>query len=220
MPSRTRIAAALVAAVAFGVFAGWAKGPATDGLSLLAQVRSALGNLSTPWVLVAFVAGAITPRLRLAAVLGLTTTIAALLGFYMITALLVDLGGDSYLANLRIELLANRVWFQAALLSGPTFGVLGAWWTRSQRSALLAAGLLLMAEPVVLFGLGLAFPGGVLDFSLPAVLRVLPGWGISAGSGAARLFVYGAEFVVGLALTGWAYLAVTGSHRFHPTRSS
>jgi hypothetical protein len=43
----------IAAAAAFGLFAAWAKGPATDGVHTVSQLRAVLGNLSAPWLLVA-----------------------------------------------------------------------------------------------------------------------------------------------------------------------
>ena len=57
MPSRAALVKILGAAIAFGVLAALAKGQNTDGVQALSRVRSDLGNLSTPWLLVPFVAG-------------------------------------------------------------------------------------------------------------------------------------------------------------------
>ena len=55
MSSRRHVAYLLVAAFAFGVLAAWVKGP--GGAGDVSEIRSAIGNLSAPWLLVAFVAG-------------------------------------------------------------------------------------------------------------------------------------------------------------------
>jgi hypothetical protein len=72
---QTRIAAVLLAAFAFGLRAAWIKGPGgDDGVS---ELRSVLGNVSTPWLLVAFVAGTRVTNLRSGALVGLAATGAA-----------------------------------------------------------------------------------------------------------------------------------------------
>ena len=72
MSNRLRIAIVLLTAFVFGVFAAWAKGP--GAVSAVSEVRNSFGNLSTPWLLVAFVAGSGFSRLRTAALAGLVAT--------------------------------------------------------------------------------------------------------------------------------------------------
>lgn len=209
MSSRLRVALVFVAAFAFGLFVAWAKGQDTDGITAISQLRGALGNLSTPWLLVGFIAGAQSPRLRPAALLGLLATMVALGGFYLLTTLVVDLGGHGFLDDLRRELSANRGYFQGGVVTGPLFGALGAWWrqSRSLRASLLA-GALMMAEPLVLVMLGTVFSGGVLPpgGALPTVVRMVPGWGLSADSRAISIAGYCAEFSLGLAVVLGAVL--------------
>jgi hypothetical protein len=209
MSSRRRFALVLVGAFAFGLVAAWAKGQDTDGVSTISQLRSTLGNLSTPWLLVAFIAGTQSPRLRSGALLGLLATMVALVGFYVLTTLVVDLGGHGFLDDFRKELSANRAYLEGGLVTGPLFGALGAWWrqTRSLRSSVLA-GALMMAEPLVLVLVGLVFSGGVLPSvgGLPLVVRILPGWELSADRSAISIAVYAAEFGLGLAVVLLAVL--------------
>ena len=77
MRPEKRLAAVLAGALAFGLFAAWAKGPGTDGIGTLSQLRAGIGNVSTPWLLVAFLAGAQARRLRSGAALGLAATAVA-----------------------------------------------------------------------------------------------------------------------------------------------
>ena len=206
----------LLAAVAFGLLAAWGKGQDTDGVSGISQVRAIVGNLSTPWLIVPFVAGAGCARMRSAAVLGLVATIAALVGFYLLTAAVVDLGVSGFPASLRVELSANRGYLEGGLLSGPLLGLAGAWWHRSRAlPAAVVVGALLMAEPIVLLLLGAALPGGALapGGGLPLVVRMLPGWGLSADAGALRIAVYGAEFALGLALAVLGWRRAPAEHR-------
>ena len=202
MSSSRRVALVLAGAFAFGVLAALAKGQDTDGLSTLSQVRGALGNLSAPWLLVAFVAGTQAPRLRSAALLWLLATMVALLGFYLLTVLVIDLNAHGFLNELRRELRANRVYLEGGLLTGPSFGIVGWLWrqNRSLRASLLA-GALLMGEPLVLILIGAVFSGGVLPGGpLPDVVRIVPGWGLSADRPATSIAVYATEFSFGLAV--------------------
>jgi hypothetical protein len=189
----------VLGALVFGFGAAWAKGQ--GGVGHVAELRSDLGNLSTPWLLVAFLAGTMTSRPRMGALLGLLATGIALLVFYLWNSALQDLGGEGFVDNLRLELTANRGYLEGGLVTGPLFGALGAWWrqTRSLRASVVA-GALLMAEPLVLLVLGIAVPSYSAPGGLPQVLRLVPGWGLGSETSSISLGVYAAEFTVGLAL--------------------
>jgi len=205
----------LVVAFAFGLLAAWAKGQNTDGVHGLSQVRSALGNLSTPWLLVPFFTGTQTDRVRRAVVLGLASTLCALLGFYLLSTLVENLGGHGFIGDLRLELSGNRAYFEGGLVTGPLFGALGALcrrrvqepahdptprWRRPVPAAWVVAALL-VAEPLVMLALGAAHPHTLSsDSGFPLVARIIPGWGLTATSGTATWGVYAVEFVVGIAL--------------------
>jgi hypothetical protein len=198
MSHRARIVLTLVGAFAFGVLAAWAKGLDTDGLSALSQVRSAIGNLSTPWLLVAFVAGTLTTRLWTGALLGLAATAAGLVGFYLLTSIFINVGGHNFPQNLPTEFFANRVYLEGGLISGPLFGALGAWWARKRSlKASFLAGAFLMCEPLVLAALGESSSGVLPWRSLPLVVRIIPRFGLSGSRPAIQTGVYAAEFLVG-----------------------
>jgi len=165
----------------FGVVAAWVKGPATGGLSAISQVRSDLGNLSTPWLMVPFIAGTQSRRPGRGALLGLLATMSALLGFYLLTSLLVELGRPGLLDNFGREFWANRFYFVSGVLSGPLFGALGAWWRKTRSvGASVVAGVLMMGEPIVLALIGVVFPATVV------------------GRNAVSIGVYAAELTLGL----------------------
>jgi hypothetical protein len=221
MSTRLRIVLVLVGAFAFGWLAAWAKGPDTDGLSTISQIRSAFGNLSAPWLLVGFVAGTQTSKLRTGALLGLAATLVGLTGFYLMTSLVVDLGGRNYLDNLARELAANRAYYEGAVIAGPLFGLLGAWWrqTRTVRASVLA-GALLMAEPLVLIVIGLLFPDGMSSSGggLPLVVRIVPGWGLTAArTSGAWIAVYAVEFLAGLTLLLYALIRTRALRQAQPS---
>ena len=133
-----------------------------------------LGNLSTPWLLVGFVAGTRCLRLRSGALLGLLATTVALVAYYLLSSLVWDLGDHGFVGDLRLVLSANRGYLEAGIVTGPVFGALGAWWGQSRRlRASIIAGILLMAEPIVLLLLGAVGPDHVLpsESGAPTVVR-------------------------------------------------
>jgi hypothetical protein len=171
-----RLRHVVIGAFVFGVAAAAIKGP-NGGTGAVAALRTNLGNLSTPWLLVGFVAGTTTPRRLRGAASGLLVTLLALIGFYVLNAVFVDLGAQTFAGNLGRELSANRVYLESGLVSGPVFGALGAWsrGSRSVRTSIVA-GVLLVAEPIVVAALGLIAGDGV------------------------SLTVYSAELVIGIAI--------------------
>jgi Family of unknown function (DUF6518) len=201
MSPRKRIGLIFIGAFAFGVLAAWAKGPDTDGIGALSQVRADVGNLSTPWLLVAFVAGSFAARPWKGAILGLATTMVALLGFYLLTSMFINVGGLDFPRNIPRELFVNRVYLEGGLISGAVFGALGAWWSRRRSvNASILVGGLLMLEPLILAAIG-RFTSGVLDSpSIPLFVRIVPAFGLSGDRPAIQTGVYLAEFVVGLAI--------------------
>ena len=203
MPSRASLARIVAFAFAFGLVAAWAKGQNTDGIHAFSQFRGDVGNISTPWLLVPFIAGTRCMRIRSAALVGLLATTAALTGFYLLTTAVVDLGDHGVIGDLRLEFWGNHVYFEGGLLSGPIFGALGGWWRQTQTiPASIVAGVLLMAEPLLLLLGGAVGPHHVLagGSGLPLVVRMLGGWGLSGGTSSIALGVYAAEFALGLAL--------------------
>jgi hypothetical protein len=142
---RQRFCGAIAIALAFGVVVSVMKG--SDG-----GVRDAAGNVSAPWLILPLVAGALVAARRplLGAVVGLLTTAASLLGFYLANAFVLDLGPHSTLHDLGLTLsAAGGLWFRAGLISGPVAGGVGALAAGRDRPWLgaMVAGLLLF-EPV------------------------------------------------------------------------
>jgi Family of unknown function (DUF6518) len=199
--TKRRLAEVLAAAFAFGAVAALLKGQSGDGRAIVSQVRSELGNLSAPWVLIAWVAGTRSRRIPVAAALGLLATIVALAGFYVVSGLVEPMDRGSAVADVAAWMSANRVYFEAGVFSGPLFGALGGWWARRRSpSAFVVVGLLLLGEPVVLWLTGAIFPNGVLSplTGLPLVVRIVPGFGL-AGAGAVSIGVHAAEVAGGVA---------------------
>jgi hypothetical protein len=156
-----------------GALMAWAKGP-NGGIDVISRVRTNVGNLSTPWLLVAFLAGAQSSRIGRGAFTGLAATMVALFGFYALTSIPVDLGGHTFVGDLVRELRANRIYLTGGLVSGPTFGALGAWWAqRRTLPASVLAGALLIAEPFVTAAVTPGGQGGTIWLSVSAAELVV-----------------------------------------------
>lgn len=151
---------AMLGAILFGVICSVAKG---NG----AGVRDAAGNLSAPWLILPLLSAVyVTPRRSLAgarrpllgAVLGVATTMLALIGFYLANAFVLDLGPHSTLRDVTLTMGAvGDIWFRYGLVSGAVCGTVGAW--LAGRRAWVALGLLVAAlltlEPGAWIGLSL-----------------------------------------------------------------
>jgi hypothetical protein len=117
-----------------------------------AGARDALGNISAPWLLLSFVAGASVVRVRLAALTGLGAALTALAAFYVAESALLDLGAHSWITDLSLTVRAGRFYFVGSVVSGPVFGALGGIWAK-RRSATVAAcfALLFALEPLAVW---------------------------------------------------------------------
>lgn len=145
MVSAKRVVCGLLVAAAVGVALGVFKGNETG-------LRAGIGNLSAPWLLIALLAALRCRSLPQGAVVGFTSTLVALFGFYAaLTAVLAGhLGGGGYLAELQVEVEANRVYLVAGMVTGPIFGAAGAWiGRRHPQSVWLVVGSLLASEILV-----------------------------------------------------------------------
>jgi hypothetical protein len=201
MPSGRGLGALLAAALVFGVVAALVEGP--GGVGEVHEVRSALGNLSTPWLLVGFLAGTRCSTMLSGALVGLAATMAALTGFYLVNALAYDQGAGSTYADLRLVFSANRGYLEGGLVTGLLFGLLGAWWSRRRGLGVsVVVGALLVAEPLVLVALGVVGPDAVAsgESGLPLFVRLVPGWGLTTDRGDVALGIYAAELVLGLVI--------------------
>jgi Family of unknown function (DUF6518) len=149
--TRLRVLRALALSAVLGAAMAAATDQGGGSRTFVSQLRNTIGSLSTPWVLIPFVAGAVCVRPRWGALVGLAATVSALTGWYLCATLVEDLGGHGFLGDLRLEFTANRVYFVGGLITGPLFGALGSWWRRERRfPTAVVAGALLIGEPVVL----------------------------------------------------------------------
>ena len=114
---RHRVIVAVALAVAFGATMSVVKGNGSG-------VRDAVGNVSAPWVLLPFFAGAFAGRRSVgrAAVVGCAVSLAALAGFYVANAFVLDFGPHPWLHDLRLAVLSGRLYFEYGVVSGPLFG--------------------------------------------------------------------------------------------------
>jgi Family of unknown function (DUF6518) len=185
-----RVALALTAAFLFGAVVGVLKGQG-------AGLADALGNLSTPWLLVPLFAGSLL-NARQGAILGTIATMLALSGFYFAVAATSDYGLSGVRAGLGLAFHANARYFLAGLVSGPLFGMLGGWWRRrnSVRASLLV-GLLLVGEPLVI--------------AVAGSIRVL-----SRYSGSSQPALRVGELLVGVAVIAWALIRQARHQRRAP----
>lgn len=130
-----RVLAVVAGSIAFGVALSLFKG--TSG-----GLRDFIGNLSAPWLLLPFLAGAAWRPGRLApsAVLGLVASISALAAFYATNTLVLEVG-------LSTALESGRLFFALGLVSGPVFGLLGGWARRRSVPAAVAMAGFFVLEP-------------------------------------------------------------------------
>ena len=145
-----------------------------------AGIRDDIGNLSAPWLLLPFFAGAAVERRDLAAAAGLAATVVALVAFYVANAFVLELGPHSLATDLRLTLGATGYWVPRGLVSGPVFGALGGLWRRRGYPALLGVAVLLLLDAEPLFWIAAHRMGGIASFAFQ------PSLAASAAEAAAR----------------------------------
>jgi hypothetical protein len=164
----------LLAAVVFGVLVAVIKGQD-------AGVRSALGNMSAPWMLVPFLGGALYSRVWHAALVGVVTTLAAFLGFYLAEAAILDLAPHPWYRDLELTLGSGHFYETWGLLTGAIYGALGGVWaSRSLVAAPVAVGLAFVCEPLIVLALwraGIWGDGSLIHYPWMWITEVLIGLG-------------------------------------------
>jgi hypothetical protein len=155
------LALLLLAAIAFGALVAVIKGQDVG-------TRNALGNMSAPWVVVPFLAGALYSRPWQAALIGIATTLAAFFGFYLAEAAVLDLGPHPWYVDLKLTLGSGHVYEIWGTPVGLLYGILGwLWASRSSAAAAVAVGLAFVTEPLIVFALAAANiweGGGLLSY--------------------------------------------------------
>ena len=128
------------------------------------EFRSAVGNWSSLWLVMPLVMGYQFRRPLVGALAGLAATIAALLGFYVMNALIFPQpGGFTQTVQTFSTIMAR--WALFGVVSGPLLGALGTR-LRSLGGLALLSGMVMIFEPVVL-----ALWGG-RQLPLPAPLGI------------------------------------------------
>jgi hypothetical protein len=147
MSPRRLLLLLLLGAIGFGVLVAVIKGQD-------AGVRSAVGNMSAPWIVVPFLAGTLYSRARQAALIGGATTLAAFFGFYTAEAAILDLGEHPWYVDLKLTLGSGQVYEVWGTPAGVVYGVLGwLWASRSSVAAAVAVGLAFVLEPLIVLAL-------------------------------------------------------------------
>jgi hypothetical protein len=120
-------------------------------------LATAVSLLSAPWLLVAFFAGSTQSTLRRAAVFGLASTYAALVGYWAMTLSPVE-GAHMTAHSVRGVVISQSLLVLGGLFIGPFFGGLGHLWRMGGRpEPAIAAALAVAAEPFAHAAAGSAF---------------------------------------------------------------
>ncbi|HJP65313.1 MAG TPA: DUF6518 family protein [Actinomycetota bacterium] len=113
-----------------------------------------VSQMSALWLLLPFVVGTTQDHPRRAMLAGLTASVAALVGYYLMTVSPMESVPLREAPHALIALLpSNLLWIVGGLIGGPLFGLLGHRW-RIERwwpSAALVAGILVL-EPLARLG--------------------------------------------------------------------
>ena len=139
--------------------------------------------------MVAFLTGDRSRSLRVG--LGLAATLMALAGFGLAFAFAADVDDHGFAGDAHLALRGNSRYFLGALVSGPAFGALWAWWNaRRSARASIGMGLLLPCEPLALAHIS----------NVGSLARLAGGWAESDPR------PYIGEFLLGLAVLAAGYL--------------
>lgn len=117
------------------------------------DLRSELGNLSAPWLVLALLPALRSRSVLRGAATGLAATLCALAGFYVMETLLFLPAFEqqgSLLAKLVWVFRAGLIWFVLGLVSGPVMGALGSVLGRHRAWVAPVVGAFLVGEPLVL----------------------------------------------------------------------
>jgi hypothetical protein len=167
----------LLGALVFGLVMAGIKGQDVG-------VRDVLGNTSAPWIVIPFLAGARYSSVWRATLVGVATTLAALLGFYVAEAAILDLGPHPWYIDLKLTAGSVNIYEKWGVFSGALYGALGGLWaTRRSVPAAAAVGLAFVCEPAIVLVIsraGIWGGGGLLDYPWMWVSEILIGVGALA----------------------------------------
>jgi hypothetical protein len=142
------IALALVLSAVFGAGDQYLGSLTGSGHVWAAGWSSDVSLLSAPWLVLPFVAGATQRDPRRAALLGLTCTYAALLGYGLMTLSPVE-HAHLTVATVRGFFISERTVLVGGIVTGPLFGWFGQQWrTRRAIAGALVTAAALCLEPL------------------------------------------------------------------------
>lgn len=205
MPSSTTSArASVVIMTAFAaVLVGGALGAWCRVGDHLAEPLSSLANMGWPWLIVAFMIGAMSRRPLAGAVLGAMALLVAV-GTYYLAMWSVDYGmSSSDIKSIGVPDFA-RFWLVLALLAGPVFGAAGGlWrtsigWIRPASVALLSGALLGETGADIVIPLRYAEAAHLLAVVIAVGLPLVLVTGIQRLQAIAWLVVFGVAGVVAM----------------------
>jgi hypothetical protein len=114
--------------------------------------RNAIGNVSAPWALIPFLAGAfvLPRRLALGAFVGAVSTVAALTCYSFVRAVGFDAGGRSGRTTFDLGAAAGNRWFLFGIIGGIALAAAGSWLAARRWWAVVDAVVvsLLVLEPI------------------------------------------------------------------------
>jgi hypothetical protein len=146
-------------------------------------VRATIGNLSAPWLLVAFGAGAAfgSRGVWRGAASGLLVTASAFCAFYVTNIWVLGIFGHGAIGDFWFALSTGAFYIRLGLLSGPVMGALGALWRRRRSMGIgLAAAGLLVFEPLAWFAYHRGHLAPTWDFVPVAIAEIGFGFLFSA----------------------------------------
>jgi Family of unknown function (DUF6518) len=162
------LAAALAGGLAFGVADYQLAGVGGAGTGTAAEFWTVLGNVSSLWLVLPFLAGMAARRQLRAAAAGLAVSVSAVCGFYGYKHFILGTANGAYLLHAAAIVLA------AAAITGPVYGVLGNWWAaKRSRIAAFAIWGAFVFEPVAWLARLSATPYALAVFVPEALLGVV-----------------------------------------------
>jgi hypothetical protein len=136
-------------------------------------VRASVGNISAPWLLLAFASSAAlsTGRPLRGVLAGTVATVAALCAFYTTNVWTFKLTGRPFASELVSSVAGGLYYIRLGVVSGPVMGLAGALWRR-HRSPLLELALagLLVLEPLAWLAYG-GLQAGQLRYPIVEVVE-------------------------------------------------
>lgn len=175
---------AVIAGLAFGAGDQYL-GTLTAGAALGTWTWTVSG-MSAPWLLVPFVAGLTQDRERRAVALGLVVTLAALLGYFVMSHSPLEGGRVVDWVPRVVRMITtgyNPLWIAGGLVTGPVFGLFGQRWrTRRSWISAVAVTIALCLEPLARIAAGMDLDSAavwVVEVAVGVVAAMAFAWAIA-----------------------------------------